>query len=419
MALNKPAVVTVCETWLNDDIPNALICPVDYQCLRKDRIDTRGGGVALFVRSDFSVVHVDTARDVELVCADISLGSLNARVIVCYRPPRYTVDDFDMFAKLIGVCKGLCHTTRDIVMLGDFNLPSINWECYSQHPPTCRFGSLFLDFIFEQGFSQYVCEATRGDNVLDLVLTNSVGLIASLDVACPFSTSDHNTINFSLNNLPSANTCSDEFFYDFKRADFGSIVDYMSRINWDYEFSFHFSVQQWWDLFVSHLGTSFQLFVPLVKKTVDVPRNSIKYPRQIRLLLNKKARLWKRWHVSKLASDKVIYDHFAAKCKNYLHEYHRGTEQELIKANNLGKFYRYIRLKTKSKSSNSPIIDRDNNNALVTDKLLQANIFNKYFASVMTVDNGHTPATPPKTNKLTSLSSITFSLHKLLKCLES
>jgi len=40
---------------------------------------------------------------------------------------------------------------------------------------------------------------THSDNVLDLVLTDSTGLISDVFVECPIGNSDHNTDHFSVN----------------------------------------------------------------------------------------------------------------------------------------------------------------------------------------------------------------------------
>jgi len=53
----------------------------------------------------------------------------------------------------------------------------------------------------------------------------------------------------------------------------------------------------------------------------------------------------------------------------------------LIQSNNLGKFYRYVNGKIYGRKSIPPI--KNNAGNLVTDKAVQANIFNGYFASVL------------------------------------
>ena len=60
-------------------------------------------------------------------------------------------------------------------------------------------------------------------------------------------------------------------------ADFENMAAYLSKINWDYEFSFVFTVEDYWSLFASHLFTCIELFVPkrnMYKRTVRIKKKS-------------------------------------------------------------------------------------------------------------------------------------------------
>jgi hypothetical protein len=46
----------VCETWLNDSIPDSEILPV-YNIFRKDRTNKIGGGVLVGIKSDLEASH--------------------------------------------------------------------------------------------------------------------------------------------------------------------------------------------------------------------------------------------------------------------------------------------------------------------------------------------------------------------------
>lgn len=43
----SPHVVAITETWLTPSIPDEDITPPDYKMIRVDRLDSRGGGVAV------------------------------------------------------------------------------------------------------------------------------------------------------------------------------------------------------------------------------------------------------------------------------------------------------------------------------------------------------------------------------------
>jgi hypothetical protein len=52
-------VICVTETWLNENVIDGLIDPLDYyRVIRCDRLDSRGGGVCILVSKKVDVVEV-------------------------------------------------------------------------------------------------------------------------------------------------------------------------------------------------------------------------------------------------------------------------------------------------------------------------------------------------------------------------
>ncbi|XP_035690107.1 probable E3 ubiquitin-protein ligase HECTD4, partial [Branchiostoma floridae] len=50
--MNNASIVAVTETWLKEDIPDAVIALPGYDVYRRDRAARRGGGVAMYIRSE-------------------------------------------------------------------------------------------------------------------------------------------------------------------------------------------------------------------------------------------------------------------------------------------------------------------------------------------------------------------------------
>ena len=74
----------------------------------------------------------------------------------------------------------------DIYILGDFNLPSIDWDFNRAMPGvTCEspeVTALLLEFLNENFLTQMVTKPTRENNVLDLILTNKPQDILNISV---------------------------------------------------------------------------------------------------------------------------------------------------------------------------------------------------------------------------------------------
>ena len=65
---------------------------------------------------------------------------------------------------------------------------------YSSNPVSAQLHS----YALVNGTVQAVDEPTRGNNIIDLVLTNEPFLLSSIAIKPPFSTSDHNTVSFTV-----------------------------------------------------------------------------------------------------------------------------------------------------------------------------------------------------------------------------
>ena len=165
----KPAVVCVCETFFAPCLQDSAVCPGGYKVFRKDRVQ-KGGGVAIFTRDDLFCVSVEVksnVQDVDIVCVDVSLGSENLRVIACYRPPYYSVDDIRYLENMLEIVSDLCSTISKFIIVGDFNLPHIDWDHYLASHEKCH--DMFITFVNKLGLDQLITESTRSHNILDLV----------------------------------------------------------------------------------------------------------------------------------------------------------------------------------------------------------------------------------------------------------
>jgi len=82
----------------------------------------------------------------------------------------------------------LCETYDTTFIIGDFNLPHIDWE--SSDSPEDQIHSVFLDSCLTSGLNQFINESTSGNNIF--VLSNDKLIVSDLNVTCPFSSGDPN-----------------------------------------------------------------------------------------------------------------------------------------------------------------------------------------------------------------------------------
>lgn len=114
-------VFAVTETWLSTDI---LDCEVDidgYDLYRRDR-DTRGGGVAIYVKSSIShevCVEFNAHADIEALWIKITSPHTKPVFICCiYRPPSA---DLTYYETMLNHFEYVMANDNDVIILGDFN----------------------------------------------------------------------------------------------------------------------------------------------------------------------------------------------------------------------------------------------------------------------------------------------------------
>ena len=213
---------------MSDSIFNNEILPTGYDIFRKDRA-LRGGGVLLAVDQSIPSKELQSPHDLEVLSVEIS-SPIAFLVCVVYMPPNAALS---YCQRLIEYLAQLCEEHR-VIILGDFNLPDVNWLTMSGSSESSQ---TFCDFVFDFGLVQLVDEPTHmKGNILDLILTNVPSHISNVAVqneATPIST-DHFAIYFSLSGVDhgSANLkCKTT--YDYTKTDMESLNSYLL----DYDFS--------------------------------------------------------------------------------------------------------------------------------------------------------------------------------------
>ena len=167
----------------------------------------------------------------------------------------------------------LTHPVYNTIIVGDFNLPRINWSTHEY--PHDSLHDVMYDGFNSLGFIQFVHEASRvtrsvnNNNVLDLILcNNSIGVdIDMLDP--PISNSDHAVIHFSVffdsltNDSPTPTDTNIKLAcYDWSSADYTAINDALINIDWNLLFGFNFNAEDLWSEFKKIIWPIIILYVP-------------------------------------------------------------------------------------------------------------------------------------------------------------
>ena len=175
----KPDVILGTESWLSSYHHNAEIFPKGYSIFRKDRPDNiQGGGVFIAVAEEFTTSEEpELITHCEILWVKLKLkGRRNLLVSCFYHPHTHMKDSLENF--LESARRAVSNQNATIIIGGDFNFPG--WDWHSKTLKSTNYPALhhsFKDGIEELGLEVMVREPTRGQNFLDLFLTNHPSLV--------------------------------------------------------------------------------------------------------------------------------------------------------------------------------------------------------------------------------------------------
>ena len=195
-------LICICETWLNESVLSSELLP-GYSIFRCDRVGKIGGGVLVAIKSNIRAIRrMDLEReDVELVVVEFTTQCNKTTILYTfYRPPNSCPD----VIQHLNTSLQSNPESSNVILIGDFNLPAIDWSLNQQTPAT-NGGQLeesFCDLIEDNFLQQCISGSTHKDgNKLDLLLCNcpeNIKNVSSLppDQLC-FPT-DHHIIEFGI-----------------------------------------------------------------------------------------------------------------------------------------------------------------------------------------------------------------------------
>ena len=164
------------------------ILPSSYKVIRKDCSLGGGGGVFIGFSNSLNISELsNTSSEAEMVLAKLQLPN-NKSLYLCsfYRSPNNNVTPI---TKLNDFLSSIFYNESpqlpQILLAGDFNLPSISW-IDGQIKPNPTYGTdvnqSLLESINEFAPDQLVTEPTRGRNTLDLIFSSHPESISKMKV---------------------------------------------------------------------------------------------------------------------------------------------------------------------------------------------------------------------------------------------
>ena len=425
------------ETHLGDHLEAEIKIP-GYKPFRQDRkarLKTRrdSGGVALYLRDDLAitseVIFNYNCGVIEAIA--VSIERLNLCIIVVYRPPdnpgtaekptklehRSTIKQFRKFStKLNEFLASLPSPSPDILLMGDFNLPSADWMSGE-----CRTGATtdeqaIVSNLYRLAIDHFLTQQIEGPthqagNLLDLVFTNNPQLVHNF-TATPTTLSDHYAVHINANYASvNQDTDSDEEDDDEGRAEddepklrdlnfhseevnWEAVSNAIADVDWHGEFN-GLSAARMMDAFLSKLTSIVKSLVPLRKLRSE--QSTPKIPRHRRNLMRRRSRLTAAYDVATRRESKLAIEN---KLKNIEKELQASymTQEFKEESEAIGRiktnskfFFSYANRKSKLKTAIGPLMNVAK--ALVSGPKKMAEMFSQQYQSVFSQPKH--PPTPP------------------------
>jgi len=375
-------IVGITETWGKIDILDSEIEIPGFKLFRKDRAavnNKKGGGVALYVRNALKAVECDdlNSKLCESIWCKIYVESIEYFVIgVCYRSQE--ADDNEL-GEMFGCIKLACDTYRSVLVMGDFNYPDINWNALRAD----NNGNKFLKLVMDCYLEQHVCIPTRGNNILDLILTIEMPIKDPISMLPPVDNSDHNVLIFSIDCSVSQEKVKKHACYN--QADYKSMREFVKERLAHIDLS-EMSADAVWYNFNEVMQKAIERYVPY-KKITNKSRNPLWMTGKVLRNVKKKHKLWKKWKDSSDDNSEIKYKKQVNKASKLVRLAKRDFERKIAK--NIKKdsktFFKYARSKTRVKSTIGPLID--GNGGLTCDDQEMGQMLNAFFASVFTTES--------------------------------
>ena len=293
---------------------------------------------------------------------------------VCYRIQSADKEEVDsLFRYIRHYSKGR------LIIMGDFNYGDIDWSLMD-----CGVGGReFFDLIGDCFLTQHVKLPTRGENILDLILSSEPCMVDEVLVSNPVSTSDHNLISWKLILCTKIEENRNKVF-NYDRGDYCQIINTLSEINWDSEFGC-LNVTQMWDLFLDKITQCRDRFIPL--KQVG-KRNFPKWMNKgIKKGIKKRNKAWNKFNKAPDFQAEDKYKTLRNKINKDIKAAKKKYEEDL--ANRIQKdpkaFYSYIRSKHHTKERIGPL--SNSNGEVIETTSESCKVLNEYFASVFTEES--------------------------------
>lgn len=321
-------IVCITEAWVNEEQfrESRKEYEVDgYIMYLHQRTGKIGGGVVIYIKNSYTSSQVNDIKvddRVESLWLDVKVNKNKViRVGAFYRPPNQSSDVDELMAGEIN--KGC---TRQTIILGDFNLRSVNWDTMVGDTS----GMKFIETFQDKYLVQVVDKPTRGTEILDLVLTNIEHCVREVEVGETLGNSDHHIIRFIIA-FSKDNIVNKTRVPNYQKGDYDRLRKLLAEINWK-EILRDMTVQEMWDIFKGVLKDIVMQCIPF-RAIRKGSRKPLWWTQEIGMKIREKKRAFSKLQITGEEVDLIRYRHVRDELSKIIK---RSKREEEIKLARIG-----------------------------------------------------------------------------------
>ena len=388
-------IAAICETMpkskpadekLNFDIVSG------FECLENQS----GRGACLYIKNSLQYTRISEYEELfsPSVFCKVDLSKEESFLVgVVYRSPNSDDVENDKLMKQLNHVYSLCKKSGDkFVLLGDFNLPDIDWKEESSTKSIEHLSSRFLEYCMLDGMTQFVTHpthhrTTQTPTLIDLILSNLPTLVHDVKYFPPLGMSHHSVLTCELDLMsPEVNQPS-VLKFQVDKGDYAGMRVSFSNLDWDSLLKTDDDVDTWWDIISSIINDCVDKYVPKKRYRQNAFKRSFYAPDTLLERIRLKRRAFKYYKKFPTTENYKTYVRYRNQVKWETRKAKRAREAKVAKDAKLNPkaFFQYVASKTKLKEAISNLTQKDG--TLTEDDEGKAKVLSDFFGSVFTKED--------------------------------
>ena len=393
--IHKPAIIGVVEVKPKRCKFRVQRCEVKIPGFELfENLEKPGRGICLHVREELRPSAVELPVDFEEAeLAECKIDGKQLMIGLVYRSPGSNNDNNRKLNELLSAISE--KKTHQLLLLGDFNYPDIDWEtnicgASDNHP-----SSSFLSTVNDAFLIQHQREHTRfrdgqRPTMDDLVLTNRDDLVNEIITAPAIGKSDHATLVINL--AGSLEGAPGKERHNYRKGNYTEMRKYFQETNWDAELGGR-NMEEAWSLFRQRIDEATDKFVP--KTRSGGSRRKTWMDKGTLTTVRKKHQLFRRWIETKDGEHYRDYIKARNKATKSCRKAKKKMEATVAAQarSNPKSFWSFIKTKTQTRSGIADLKKDDGTRATTDEE--KADTLNDFFRSVFTKEEEGDLPEPP------------------------